>query len=63
MRGQLRTLGAVVLDQTETMEGIGRFGWIEDPEGNRVELWEPAPEVVVTDAPPPNAWRGILHDC
>jgi len=19
----------------------GRFGWITDPEGNRVELWEP----------------------
>ena len=21
----------------------GRFGWIMDPEGNRVELWEPPP--------------------
>jgi predicted enzyme related to lactoylglutathione lyase len=21
----------------------GRFAWIEDPEGNRVELWEPPP--------------------
>ncbi|MEX2238276.1 MAG: VOC family protein [Dehalococcoidia bacterium] len=20
----------------------GRFGWLMDPEGNRVELWEPA---------------------
>jgi len=19
----------------------GRFGWIMDPEGNRIELWEP----------------------
>ena len=26
------------------MEGIGRFGWASDPEGNRFELWEPAPE-------------------
>jgi predicted enzyme related to lactoylglutathione lyase len=22
----------------------GRFAWFNDPEGNRVELWEPAPE-------------------
>jgi len=22
----------------------GRFAWIWDPEGNRVELWEPSPE-------------------
>ena len=21
----------------------GRFGWVTDPEGNRVELWQPAP--------------------
>jgi predicted enzyme related to lactoylglutathione lyase len=24
------------------MEGVGRFGWVIDPEGNRIELWEPA---------------------
>ena len=28
------------------MEGIGRFGWATDPEGNRFELWEPAPEAL-----------------
>jgi len=50
MREQLRALGAVVVGQIETMEGIGRFGWIEDPEGNRVELWEPAPEALVPEA-------------
>ncbi len=22
-------------------EGVGRFGWVTDPEGNRVELWQP----------------------
>ena len=22
----------------------GNFAWISDPEGNRIELWEPAPE-------------------
>jgi predicted enzyme related to lactoylglutathione lyase len=21
----------------------GRFGWITDPEGNRIELWQPPP--------------------
>jgi predicted enzyme related to lactoylglutathione lyase len=26
------------------MEGVGRFGWVTDPEGNRVELWQPAPD-------------------
>lgn len=49
MRDQLRAAGAVVLDATEVLERIGRFGWVEDPEGNRVELWEPAPESL---APP-----------
>ncbi len=24
------------------MEGVGRFGWVTDPKGNRVELWQPA---------------------
>jgi predicted enzyme related to lactoylglutathione lyase len=24
------------------MEGIGRFGWVTDPEGNRIELWQPS---------------------
>jgi predicted enzyme related to lactoylglutathione lyase len=27
----------------ELLEGIGRFAWAVDPEGNRFELWEPAP--------------------
>jgi predicted enzyme related to lactoylglutathione lyase len=25
-----------------TSEGVGRFGWVTDPEGNRIELWQPA---------------------
>jgi predicted enzyme related to lactoylglutathione lyase len=32
--------GAVVDDQVEEYE-YGRFGWANDPEGNRFELWEP----------------------
>jgi predicted enzyme related to lactoylglutathione lyase len=38
----LKTEGVQVMDDTQTMEGIGKFGWIVDPEGNKVELWEPA---------------------
>ncbi len=33
-------LGVPVDDQVEEHE-YGRFGWCVDPEGNRVELWEP----------------------
>ena len=38
---QLRDAGVHVDDRVETLEGIGRFGWAVDPEGNRFELWEP----------------------
>lgn len=38
---QLRSYGAEVADEIEEMDGIGRFGWVTDPEGRRIELWEP----------------------
>ena len=38
---QLRAAGVPVDDRVEQME-FGRFGWCADPEGNRVELWQPA---------------------
>jgi predicted enzyme related to lactoylglutathione lyase len=41
MLAQLRANGADVADGTQDMEGVGRFGWVTDPEGNRVELWQP----------------------
>lgn len=41
MRTQLREAGVEVDDATHEIEGIGRFGWAVDPEGNRFELWEP----------------------
>lgn len=28
--------------QTPEMEAVGRFAHLHDPEGNRIELWEPA---------------------
>jgi predicted enzyme related to lactoylglutathione lyase len=42
IREQLRAAGAEVDERTEVLDGIGRFGWAVDPEGNRFELWEPA---------------------
>lgn len=38
----LRAEGCTVDDKTESSE-YGRFGWVMDPEGNRIELWEPPP--------------------
>jgi len=40
---QLRSEGVEVDEKAEKSE-FGYFGWIMDPEGNRIELWEP-PEV------------------
>ncbi len=36
----LRAAGAQVDDRREDSE-YGRFAWVTDPEGNRLELWEP----------------------
>lgn len=38
----LRTEGCEVLDRYEESEQ-GKFGYVLDPEGGLVELWEPAP--------------------
>lgn len=40
MLDQLRAGGCEVVDKTEVSE-FGSFGWVIDPEGNKVELWEP----------------------
>lgn len=36
----LRAAGCAVDEKTQADEN-GKFGWVTDPEGNRVELWEP----------------------
>jgi predicted enzyme related to lactoylglutathione lyase len=36
----LRAAGANVDPKREDSE-YGRFGWVTDPEGNRIELWQP----------------------
>lgn len=40
MLEQLRAAGATV-DEKIDDQPYGRFGWATDPEGNRIELWEP----------------------
>jgi len=42
MLAQLRAKGADVAGDAQEMEGVGRFGWVTDPEGNRIELWQPS---------------------
>jgi len=36
----LRAEGCNVLEKTDDSE-FGEFGWVIDPEGNKVELWQP----------------------
>jgi predicted enzyme related to lactoylglutathione lyase len=36
----LRSEGCNVLEKTDSSE-YGKFGWVIDPEGNKVELWQP----------------------
>ena len=37
---RLQGMGVAVLKRTDD-DAFGRFAWIVDPEGNKVELWEP----------------------
>ncbi len=37
---ELRSEGCEVLDKIDESE-YGKFGWVMDPEGNKVELWQP----------------------
>lgn len=37
---QLRSEGVTVDDKVDEAD-YGSFGWIMDPEGNRIELWQP----------------------
>jgi predicted enzyme related to lactoylglutathione lyase len=38
MLAQVRAAGTPVDDHIETMDGVGRFGWIIDPAGNRTDF-------------------------
>jgi hypothetical protein len=54
MVAQLRVAGAAVDADIEVEQGAGRFASVIDPEGNKVQLWEPespacaTPPVVLT---------------
>lgn len=38
---QLKANKVKIIKDTEDQVGVGRFASIEDPEGSRIELWEP----------------------
>jgi predicted enzyme related to lactoylglutathione lyase len=38
----LRAEGCNVMEKVEESE-YGKFGWVVDPDGNKLELWEPPP--------------------
>ncbi len=40
MLATLRSQGCTVDERIDESE-FGKFGWAQDPEGNRLELWEP----------------------
>ena len=40
---ELRAAGVWVDEKTDSAD-YGKFGWIMDPEGNKIELWEPVDE-------------------
>ncbi len=40
---RLREAGATVAPDVQE-DDYGHFAWAQDPEGNRVELWQPAPD-------------------
>jgi predicted enzyme related to lactoylglutathione lyase len=43
MLAQLRRAGVTVDEKIEDGGELGKFGWAMDPEGNRIELWQPPP--------------------
>lgn len=48
---QLIAAGVQVDPKRETYD-FGKFGWFIDPEGNRVELWQPSDPSVTSPAQP-----------
>ncbi len=39
----LRSEGCTILEETTDDPTFGKFGWVMDPEGNKIELWQPPP--------------------
>jgi predicted enzyme related to lactoylglutathione lyase len=32
----------VAIEKTEEYPSYGNFAWVRDPDGNKIELWEPS---------------------
>lgn len=47
---QVRLGGGRQIGEIKSFE-YGRFGWFIDPDGNKVELWEPAAPIAVDGTP------------
>ena len=45
----LREEGVTIVGEIQEFE-YGKFGWILDPEGNKIELWEPIDQPLVDHA-------------
>lgn len=43
MLSHLQSKG-VAIEKTQEYPGFGSFAWLKDPDGNKVELWEPSEE-------------------
>jgi hypothetical protein len=52
-------IGSAVSCTHPDMDGVGRFGWVTDPEGKRVELWQPGWHEYRTDEAPRPSVREI----
>lgn len=49
LEGLLKVLkeeGVTIVGEMQTYE-YGKFGWILDPDGNKIELWEPLDETIL----------------
>ena len=46
---ELRAEGCNVVDKVDESE-YGKFGWVIDPENNKIELWEPPPAAATPSA-------------
>ncbi len=42
----LKEEGITIVGEMETYD-YGKFGWILDPDGNKIELWEPTDETIL----------------
>jgi len=41
--GELKQSGVTVVGEIQKYD-FGKFGWVLDPDGNKIELWEPVDE-------------------